>query len=125
MKKDSWIVTDYAVRPAGKPGECFYCNEPLGVEHKPECVIRRRTVVVQVTTEYVVDVGESWTEDNIEFHRNESTWCASNGMDEIVRMLATRNDLCCCGYTSYKYLREATAEDEERDGIYIESLPDR
>ena len=35
------IVTIEDERPAGKKGECFYCQEPIGKEHARECVITR------------------------------------------------------------------------------------
>lgn len=119
MKRDNWEVKEFGIRPAGSPDHCFYCGVERGGVHKPECVIRKRTVVVQMTIEYVVAVPEFWTPEQLEFHRNEGTWCALNGLAEIDNLHERTGD-CFCGRTTYKYLREATAEDESKDMIFVE-----
>lgn len=121
MKRDEWKVGEYGIRPNGSPDHCFYCGEPRGADHKPDCVIRSRTVVAQVTIEYVHTVPEFWTQDEIEFFLCDSSWCASNVLDEL-RQIADRGG-CLCGQSAFEYLREATTEDEERDGIKVTELP--
>ena len=101
--------------PAGKPGECFYCGSGIGSEHQPECVCRKRSVVLRVVVEYAVLVPESWTPEQIEFHRNESSWCASNFLAELGQI----NDGCPCPFHKTTYLREATEEDEEKQLGFI------
>jgi len=111
MKRpETFLVTpEYGPRPAGKPTECFYCQQPLGSEHGADCVIRQRTVVVRMTIEYVVAIPESWTPEDLEFHRNESSWCSSNALDEIG---GTGDDSpCICPTTRFSFVREATPED--------------
>lgn len=71
-----WLVADYGVRPAGPPDRCFYCDMPMGQEHKEGCVIRQRTVVIRYQIDLVVAVPEDWNPDMINFRYNESTWCA-------------------------------------------------
>jgi len=51
--------------------------------------------------------------DDIEFARNDSSWCASNMVDELVSL----GDKCLCSQTRCLYVREATGEDEEQLGI--------
>lgn len=98
-------------RPAGKPDECFYCQRTLGSDHAAECVMRLKTVVVRATVEYVVIVPESWTKDNIEFHRNDSSWCADNMLAELERV--SEDKACICHMVEFAYLRDATTDDEE------------
>ena len=59
MNRQDWIVEQEGVRPAGTLGECFYCQTKVGDQHKAACGIRRRTVVVKMTMEYVITVPEA------------------------------------------------------------------
>jgi len=121
MKRNNWPVEQYGVSPAGKPDECFYCGEKVGSIHKPECVIRNRTVVLKVEIEIVMDVPEFWDEEDINFHYNESSWCASNLDIPLSRM--EQHDECLCNYTKINYVREATKEDEDKHGLWVDKLP--
>lgn len=116
MKRDHWVVGEYGIRPVGSPDHCLYCGERRGSIHKSDCVIRRRTVVVLATIEYVIDVPESWDSDAIEFQRNDGSWCANNMLQELE---ALTEHGCLCERTSFAYLREADAEDEQRDGVSV------
>jgi hypothetical protein len=78
MNRDNWPVEKFGIRPAGKPDECFYCRQKSGDQHAPECVIRERTVLVDVIIQMVMTVPEKWTPDTIEFSLNESSSCANN-----------------------------------------------
>mgnify|MGYP001578508513 CR=1 FL=1 len=63
----SWIVTSDDARPAGKPGECFYCQTPIGQEHRVGCVMRCVPVVAYIrknSTGEVRACGASWLADN-------------------------------------------------------------
>lgn len=111
MKHDNWPVIEDDSRPAGVPDRCFYCNEPHGSQHKIGCAIRQRTVVVRAIIEYVVDVPEDWEQHDIEFHRNDGSWCADNALTELDELSERAG--CLCAVTRYEYLREATKEDEE------------
>ncbi len=124
MKRDDWPVGAFGIRPAGSPDHCFYCGQPRNAQHEPNCVIRERTVVVEMTVRYVITVPEFWTAEDIEFHRNDGTWCAINGLAEINDLDERLNqngeiEDCFCDRTHYKYLREATIQDEDRDAISV------
>jgi len=122
MRRDvmTWRVAQEGIRPAGKPDRCFYCNEPLGAVHLPSCVIRQRTVVIKATIELTVTVPEHWDVSMINFHRNDSTSCSDNFVDELqARAQHSEKASCICAQSSFEYLREATADDEERDGIRV------
>lgn len=108
------VTKDNGPRPAGKPDQCFYCNHPLGSEHREDCVTRQRTVVVRYAIEVTICVPEDWDEGTINFHRNDSTWCADNLIEELQRCPADR---CLCDVAKAEFVREATREDEERFGI--------
>jgi hypothetical protein len=107
-------------RPAGKPNECFYCHvdipdtgDPQSVIHTPDCVIPTRTVVVETTFTWVKEVPMYWDIDSIEFQMNDSSSCASNLLDDIVKQVG---DDCPCHRTNSKYIREATEQDHEGYG---------
>ena len=117
MKRTNWIVGEYGVRPAGKPNECFYCHAKVGEEHKEDCVIRCRTVNVDFTIHTVMCVPECWDENDINFKFNESSWCVSNLIKDIVRR-EEDFDKCPCFITEAKYIGEATEEDEDIYALY-------
>lgn len=117
MKRTNWTVGEYGVRPAGKPNECFYCHAKVGEQHKEDCNIRCRTVNVDFTIHTVMRVPESWSEDDINFKFNESSWCVSNFIDDIVER-EEKFGKCPCLITEAKYISEATEEDEEIYGLY-------
>lgn len=121
MKRDNWPVEEHGIRPAGYPNHCLYCQEPRGGEHDPECVIRERTVVVRLTIEYVIDVPEAWTPEQIEFHRNEGSWCSDNVYSELGAL--SEHAQCLCDFTKFEYVREATEEDEAKSGVFVKTLP--
>lgn len=140
-----WTVEpdDDGIRPAGPSDACFYCSAKVGEIHHSDCVIRQRTVVLRFEFEYTVLIPEDWDQHMIEFHRNESSWCANNGLHEIEaaiqhRVRAAYGDhpewaegedwtqwspldllswLDACGHVSYRYVREADEADEERDDV--------
>lgn len=119
MKRAEWYVTEKDECPAGHKGECFYCKRPVGTPHDEECVTRHRTIVVRVMIEYVTDAPESWDAEMINWHYNESGWCAENISRELGR-IAEHSKNCMCCRTHFEYVREATAVDEARDGLYAE-----
>jgi hypothetical protein len=104
------VTPTYGPRPAGSPDRCFYCDQSVGTEHVLTCVLRSRTVVLRYTFEVVVDVPDAWDADDIESHRNDSSWCADYAVDDL---LQRHDEVCWCGNFSAEYLREATADDEE------------
>jgi hypothetical protein len=122
MKRDNWPVEDYGIRPADKPTECFYCHEPKGGVHKLDCVIRQRTVVVELKMELVVTEPESFDPDSIEFGFNESSSCQSNIVTNRLGELVDRLG-CVCGLIEVKFLREATPEDEKRQKLFVKEIP--
>lgn len=96
-------------RPAGPPDHCFYCKVKVGDEHLPDCVMRLRTVRLRITAEYVVTRPESWSEEQIDFHENESSWCKGNALVELKK---TGGEYCLCQFAEIEFVREATPEDE-------------
>ena len=86
MRTQVWLVEGKDARPAGLPDECFYCKMKMGSEHKTGCVIRCRTVVIEARVRLVQSVPEDWSSDQIEFHLNESSWCASSVLNDIKKL---------------------------------------
>lgn len=100
-----YIVTEKAKRPASPVDECFYCHQPVGGYHDSECVLIQRKVTVRMTIEYDVSVPAKWGKEDIEFHRNESSWCSTNAIGELEEIT---KDGCLCDKTNFAYLREAS-----------------
>jgi hypothetical protein len=63
-------VTRAAMRPASKREECFYCHQPIGADHKPECVLILKMVKVRMIVEYELDTPSSWDKEMIESYYN-------------------------------------------------------
>lgn len=94
LETDGWplvLEDDDGIRPRGAPDECFYCNRKVGEEHGPECVTVHKVVAYTVLDLDGVVVGTyersepySWDADDCQFHKNESSWCKDNSLDEIV-----------------------------------------
>lgn len=120
-----WLVADEGIRPAGKPDRCFYCDIPQGQEHKSGCVIRNRTVVVRFHVDLVIPVPEDWDSDMVQFHYNDSSWCADNlatTLSETVERLDEQGG-CMCRCVEAEFVREATDEDESAQHLRANELP--
>jgi hypothetical protein len=133
VKRDNWIVGDNGIRPVSRDANvCTYCREPRGNTHKPDCVIRSRSVVVRLTVEYVKLVPESFDEEMVNFVANEGTRCIDNSIHELNERSVrweeqARGDegpevygiSCFCGHASEVYVREANEHDEQVHGVYV------
>lgn len=121
MRRSSWPVAPNDASMSDR-AKCRHCGAPLGAEHVADCVCRQRTVVVCMAIEYVIEVPEHWDADNIEFHRNESSWCAGNAQSELDALFeyTKENGDCVCLLTKYSYVREASEDDEDKCGARID-----
>lgn len=122
MKRDNWEVKDFGIRPAGPPDRCFYCDRKKGEQHKKDCVIRQRTVVIRTTFEYTISIPEDWLPDMFEAHRNEGTWCGTNGLHEIEELLERIDSVCLCPFIETEFVREADERDEERSKVFVKEI---
>ena len=102
------IVSPLAMRPASTLQECFYCHEPIGGQHKPECVLLKKRVKVRMIAEYEIDVPNHWNKHNIEFHRNEGSWCADNAIEELEALAKAHG--CLCGVMRFEYIEDTSGE---------------
>lgn len=75
---------------------CFYCSEPVGGWHKADCVRFTKKVMVRAIIEYEIEVPDFWQKENIEFHRNEGSWCTDNMLDELEALSESEGCLCHC-----------------------------
>ena len=97
-----FFVTKKAQRPADMNGKCFYCGQPIGAEHRGDCVLINKMVKVRMTVEYEIEVPAHWETHMVEFHRNGSSWCCDNTLDEL-KKLAEENG-CLCGMMNFTCL---------------------
>jgi hypothetical protein len=113
--KNTELVRTSDARPAGPPDRCFYCGEAIGVPHKAECVCLEKAVVMRVSFDVVVSMPDGWTEDEINFRFNGSSWCANNFIDDLMQWReSVKSEVnCACGSFTAEMLREATKEDLE------------
>lgn len=100
----SFTVTGKAMRLASSNCECFYCRQPIGAKHKPSCVLVKKRVKVRMAVEYEIEVPASWGKDQIEFQRNEGSWCSNNALDELDRAFGKDDGPCMCGATTFEYI---------------------
>lgn len=113
------VTLENGPRPAGRPDYCFYCNEPIGNDHRPDCVCRKRTIVLELKTEVVIDVPEHWHESMIDFYYNESSHCTDNLLQLLVKRYSLTGDgepgpyPCSCGNSECRYVGEASEQDDQ------------
>ena len=97
------------------PGICHYCHQAIEGGHRFDCVCLRRSVVIQMTVEYVVSEVRAANPAGIEFHRNDGSWCAANDFKSLVEASSPPNSgHCGCGQARFKFIREATQEDHNK-----------
>jgi hypothetical protein len=100
-----------------------------GVEHKTDCVMRKRTVMVRFTVDLAMEYPEDFDAQAIEFNWNQGSLCADNLIDRMQdatdRMEEhSQTHGCLCRFVEAKFLREATKDDEEAFGLHINGKPD-
>jgi len=110
MRREIHIVSEDAIRPAGKPDECFYCQAKINTEHNLGCVMREQTVVVRFSFDLVMTTPENWSPSQIENYYGKGTWCGDN-IYQYLEHISGRNG-CLCSIMNASFVREATAQDE-------------
>ena len=102
----TFIVTEKAMRPASALRRCFYCFEKIGSFHKDDCVLVSKNVIINFSINLEVRVPAWWTDEQIEFHRNQSSSCASNVMDELAEV--EKRNGCLCGQGKFSFVVESS-----------------
>lgn len=92
---------------------CRYCRAGVGTPHRFDCPIPRKTVLLKVHANLIVDVPQNWTDEDVEFHFNESSSCTDNVLNNLTRQTARLGATqgCSCGSVQVEYSREATESD--------------
>lgn len=122
MHANNTTVKPGDVRPARRDGTCFYCRQPVGGEHNPDCVILDRSVVMRFSFELVVCAPAIMNQSQLEFKYNEGSWCADNLL-RALRQYKAKNG-CLCSAMQAEYVREATAEDHEAQSFEFDPTND-
>lgn len=112
VKENMFIVKPEDERPARRDGTCFYCHQPIGSRHKEDCVIPRKTCVVDFTIRLVTSEPAHWPKEMIEGHYNLGSWCCDNLL-RMIEQYQEQTGRCLCNLTTASFVREATKEDEE------------
>lgn len=99
-------VTSKAKSPSDSHDRCFYCRKSIGDYHDDDCVFIIKKVKIRMTVEYHVEVPAHWHKESVEFHRNDSSWCANNAISELEEL--TKGDNCICAATSFEYLQDSS-----------------
>ena len=96
MSETNWpLVLKEHLRPAGDGLHCFYCKQPVGSPHGFRCSMVCKKVKVRYIFELEIDVPQSWTKDDVEFNRNDGTWCADNAVSELEQFTAVDGERSC------------------------------
>lgn len=113
LQHTNTVTPENGPRPAGMPDRCFYCGEPVGAEHKTDCVCRVKVVMVEVTMTVPRVVPASWDAGMVDFHMNDGAWCADNITTDLNRYMEARGEdsPCLCNTFHSKFLRDATDDD--------------
>lgn len=118
LTAEGWPIValnDDGIRPAGRQDECFYCRQKVGHPHSQTCVIVQKRVRVRYTFEVDINVPYAWGKEQIEFHRNDSSWCADNAIQELENQAEQG---CLCPRFSAEFVRvlDATPTRHLRSG---------
>lgn len=105
MKIPPLVTVDHGPRPAGPADECFYCQQKIGTPHTEKCVMFEKTVIVKMTVSYPIKVPNHWGPEDVEFHRNNSSWCSGNAINELQQFIEDTG--CGCGTIKFAYVGEA------------------
>ena len=100
-------VTEKAMRPANNIRQCFYCHQPIGESHKPNCTLVQKKAKVRMIIDYEIEVPAFWTEKYINFHRNLGSWCADNALYELEKI--SEEEGCLCSRSVFEYMGGDTA----------------
>ncbi|MNL59940.1 hypothetical protein D3C87_1837090 [compost metagenome] len=73
-----------------------------------------KQVRVRMTVEYDVTVPADWDSNMVEFHRNESSWCKDNAIEEL-RALADGEKGCLCRHAEFDFVAEVSGHSLEED----------
>lgn len=99
---------------SGPPGTCFYCPAKLGEPHGPECVIPQRTVKLRLVVEYETSVPRHWDASQVFFHRNGSSWCLSNAIDDLQKAFQPEDPDdgmgCICSHAKHDVFDDDSGE---------------
>lgn len=106
------LPDDNRMRPAGPDDECMYCRQKTGQPHRNKCVSVLRRVRMRYEFEIEIAVPAFWTTHDIEFHRNDSSWCAGNAVDDIEKCRNQRenNGGCLCGTFKATFISDVEGE---------------
>ena len=127
------IENDHGIRPAGPKNACFYCRSKIGQKHSYTCAIVEQEVECiamfdkyDETVTFRITVPFFWKGEDIDYHFNESGWCADNlfayveedamGLltaegDKAQRVLESaykklvEKDGCLCNYTTIEFMK--------------------
>lgn len=119
---------DDGIRPAGKPDECFYCNQKVSNPHGRDCVVVTKLIEMRVIAA-LPDGTEhrglwqfrepfAWDAEMSEFHKNDSSWCAGNLLNQrdagsVIwegpapwdALAALSEDRCLCNVLRFEFVR--------------------
>jgi hypothetical protein len=99
-------VTAKAQRPAKMDGTCFYCRQKIGDYHKDNCVLIKKRVRASVTFTYEVSVPSVTNKEKFEFHRNDSSFCADNTLEDLEAYSGEIG--CLCGSSKHTYIEDTS-----------------
>lgn len=107
------IVTD---QHADQGGRCRFCPAVIGERHSAQCLIPQRPVRIRMIVEYTVLAPVVWGAEEINFHRNDSSWCADNAIRELMEAFGPDRGVCMCGSARFEFVQNDVSSNEEGIG---------
>jgi len=102
-----FVVTEKAMRPASPERCCFYCHQAVRDIHKDDCILVKKKVMVEMRVQYEIEMPADWLAFDIEFNRNDGTWCADNAVDEL-QAIIDRDEGCLCNRTEFRHIKDTS-----------------
>lgn len=59
-----------------------------------------------MVAEYEIDVPSFWEKSNVEFCRNDGSWCANNAIEELQEL--SKQQGCLCPVVRFEYLADVS-----------------
>ncbi len=105
---------DVSIDAMGRPNQCYFCRQKVGAPHNPNCSSVTKRVLVRYSFLLELEVPHHWTGDDLEAHRNDSSWCANSAVVEIAEEFGAEGRECACSSFECEYVDTVDATPRSR-----------
>ncbi len=64
-----------------------------------------KTVRIRMVVEYDISVEDGLSDADIEFNRNDGTWCANNAITELAEIFEADDAACMCPVARFEVIK--------------------